>query len=233
MTAGAKDAGADVTGRPQPPPLDEIFPDPRAQAAAQAAARGSSAEVRAIIAKSAADPEGPLDINAASWTGLNLLMYAIGTREERAVRALLDAGADPNHRTPRGESPMLAAGLVDDPKFLKLLLDRGGDPNWKNARGEPLLHQLIDYFLWENVHVLLDRGADINAADPAGETPVFRLALMNQYDQVLRLLDRGADPDRADVTGRSLRHLVAKSRVNPTSAQGAARARVAERLGAG
>jgi uncharacterized protein len=233
MTAGVKDAGRDVAGRPMPPPLEEVFPDPRVQAVATAASRGSAAEVRALVAKSAADPEGPIDLNATSPEGVNLLMYAIGTRDERAVRALLDAGADPNHRTPRGESPMLAAGLVDDPRYLKLLLDRGGDPNLKNARGEPLLHQLIDYALWENVHVLLDRGADINAADPAGETPVFRLAQMNQFEQVLRFLERGADPDTADVTARTLRHLVATSRVAPTSPQAAFRVRVEQRLGSG
>jgi ankyrin repeat protein len=223
-------AGGGVEARPEAPPVEEVFPDARVRAVAAAAARGDAAQVRSIITKSAGDPEGPVDINATSAAGVNPLMYAIVTRDEKAARALLDAGADPNHRTPLGDSPMLAAGLTEDQRFLKLLLERGGDPNLKNNRGEPLLHQVLDYFLWDNAHFLLDKGADINGADPAGETPAFRLALMNQFEQVHRFLERGADPDRATVTGSTVRDLVNRAHVAPGSPADEWRGRVLERL---
>jgi hypothetical protein len=220
----------DPAVRPEAPALSEVFSDPRLCAAGAAAERGDAAEIRAIVARSAGDPEGPLDINAASPAGLNLLMYEIGARNERAVSTLLEAGASPNYKTPRGESPMLAAGLVADRRFLSLLIDRGGDVNLKNDRGEPLLLQVIDYLHWDNADLLLDRGADINAADTAGETAVHRLATINQFEQIHRYLDRGADPDRTDVTGRSLHDKVARSRVAPTSPLASWRTRVQQKL---
>jgi ankyrin repeat protein len=215
----------------RPPPLEVVFNDARLVAMGQAAERGDVARIRAIEAASAADPGGPVDINATSPSGANLLMYEIAARNEVAQRALLEAGADPSHVTPRGDSPMLAAGLTEGTRELLLLLDNGGDPNLRDRRGEPLLIKVIYSGRWDNVDLLLARGADINAADPSGQTPVFLLANIGQFEQVLRFLERGADPEPADATGRTLRRVVAKTHVPAESPQAEWREKVAERLG--
>jgi hypothetical protein len=215
----------------RPPPLEAVFRDARHVAIGHAAERGDVAQIQAIAAKSAADPGGPVDLNAASPSGANLLMYEIAARNEVAQRALLEAGADPNHVTPRGDSPMLAAALTEDTRELRLLLDNGGDANLRDKRGEPLLIKVIYAGRWGSVDLLLVEGAAINAADPSGQTPVFLLANIGQFDQVLRLLDRGADPDPADATGRTLRDVVAQTRVPAESPQAPWHKQVAERLG--
>lgn len=215
----------------RPPPLDAVFSDACLVAIGQAAERGDVARIRAILAASAADAGGPVDINAASPSGANLLMYEIAARNEAAQRALLEAGADPNYVTSRGDSPMLAAGLTEDTRELRLLLDNGGDPNLRDKRGEPLLIKVIYSGRWGSVDLLLSAGADINGADPSGQTPVFLLANIGQFEQVFRFLERGADPEPADATGRTLRGVVAKARVPAESPQAAWHAKAAERLG--
>jgi uncharacterized protein len=221
----------DIAKPRRPPPLEVVFPNQRLQEIGKAAERGDVATIKAILAASETDPQGPVDINAVSAPGANLLMYEIAARNEVAQRALLDAGADPNHVTPKGDSPMLAAAFTEDPRELKLLLDRGGDPNLKDARGEPLLIKTIFAGRWGNVDLLLERGASIDAPNASGQTPVFVLANIGQWDQVLRFLARGANPDVQDSTRRTLRDVVRRGKPPADSPSAAAYAQVAERLG--
>lgn len=212
-----------ATPRGPIPPADEVFADEGLRRAAAAAERGDVAGIRAL---------GPISLDRGSPSGANLLMYEIAARNETAVRALLDAGADPNHRTAEGASPMMAAGITDDPRFLGLLLDKGGDPNLRSSDpgGEPLLTLLVAYGRWDNMLVLLDRGADLEATGPSGQTAAFRLATLYQFDRVDGLLERGANPEHADVNGLALRAFVAHP-LPPDSAQEPWRRRVAARIG--
>jgi uncharacterized protein len=222
----------DIAKPRRPPPLDVVFPDTRLVAIGEAAERGDVAKIKAIVAASEADPQGPVDINAVSPPGANLLMYEIAARNEVAQRALIDAGADPNYVTPKGDSPMLAAAFTQDSRELRLLLESGGDPNLRDARGEPLLIKTLFAGRWDNVDLLIEKGAKIDAPNASGQTPVFILANIGQWDQVLRFLDRGADPNVADSTRRTLRDVVARTKLPPDAPQAAAYAQVAERLAA-
>jgi ankyrin repeat protein len=221
----------DIAKPRRPPPLDVVFPDKRLQAIGEAAERGDLAKVKALIAASELDPRGSVDIDAVSTPGANLLMYEIAARNEVAQRVLLDAGANPNHLTPKGDSPMLAAAFTEDSRELRLLLARGGDPNLRDVRGEPLLIKTIFAGRWNNVDLLLEKGAEIDGANASGQTPVFVLVNIGQWEQVLRFLDRGANPDVADSTRRTLRDVVRRAKLPPDSPHAAAYAEVVERLG--
>jgi ankyrin repeat protein len=220
----------DIAKPRRPPPLDVVFPDKRLQALGAAAEQGNTAKLKVLLAESERDPEGPVDINAVSGPGANLLMYEIAARNDVAQRALLDAGANPNHLTPKGDSPMLAASFTEHSRELRLLLDCGGDPNLSDARGEPLLIKTIFASRWNNVDLLLERGANINAANASGQTAIFILANFGQWEQVLRFLDRGANPDVADSTRRTFREVVSRAKLPPNSPSAAAHAEVVKRL---
>jgi uncharacterized protein len=214
----------------RPPPPEQVFSDERLVRAAVAAERGDVWEIRDIVARSQSDLAGPLDLDAVSPSGVNLLIYGIARRSERAVRALLEAGASPNHLTSGGASPMLAAAISDDLHLLRVLIEGGGDPNLKNAAGEPLLLQVITFMRMDALELLLDHGADINTIDSFGQTAVLKLARLNQYEEVHRLLLRGADPDHADVTRTTTRTVAARPLDLPNSPAEAWRRRVVERL---
>jgi ankyrin repeat protein len=55
------------------------------------------------------------------------LHSATAAGDHDAVRALLDAGADPNARQEGGYTPLLQAAHADDPELARMLLDHGAD----------------------------------------------------------------------------------------------------------
>lgn len=180
--------------------LVEAFPDPDAQALAIAAEHGDAREVQRLMREEGVDP----DVIFSSPKGqLPLLAWPIVAGNPDGLRAMLEAGADPNAKKPfpgeRGErhypNAMVWAAQQSDPVYLQLLLDHGGDPDTRNANGEALLfHAYIHQNQWRNVQLLVERGADVNANIFAGSTIVDTYASMGGFQMTYWLLEHGADP---------------------------------------
>ena len=124
----------------------------------EAAALGRNEELRALVERDpssldARTPEGFSPLHLAAFFGgagavkvllavgasadadsdnqlkVRPLHSAAAARDVAAVRALLEAGADPNVRQQGGFTPLLAAAHADDPALVQLLLDHGADPS--------------------------------------------------------------------------------------------------------
>lgn len=111
---------------------------------------------------------------------VTLLMCAVGGLDVygNAVWALLEAGAEVNAQTRRGESALLWAVSTGD---------RGvTTPSRLNA-----------------VDQLLSRGADVDAADEEGETALLGAVSMGHAEIVATLLSAGADPAKANKAGET------------------------------
>lgn len=104
--------------------------------------------------------------------GETVLILATVRKRARAVRALLEAGADPNQQdTYDGYSPVMeAAQDYDSSALLRLLLAHGGDPNAVarptqpgrlNGPLETPLMFAVGHRL-ESVKLLVEAGADVN-----------------------------------------------------------------------
>ncbi|TYT27534.1 ankyrin repeat domain-containing protein [Luteimonas viscosa] len=180
--------------------LERAFPDPRAQALAIAAEQGDAGEVRRLMRDEGVDPD---EIFGGSDGGMPLLAWPIYSRSPEGLRAMLEAGADPNvkKRSPsdRGEryhaNAMVWAAEQEDPAYLQLLLDHGGDPDTRNANNEALLfHAFIKQNQWRNVQLLVERGADVNASVGMGGTLIGHYASNGGFMMVHWLLEHGADP---------------------------------------
>ena len=202
------------------PPVSEVFGDHASRRAAAAAEAGDVEALRAM----------KIDLDAMAPGNVNLLMYEITAGNEVAIRALLDAGANPNVLTPSGASPMMLAAIMPDSRFLRVLLDKGGDPNLEDHQKEPLLVRLVFHEHWANLLLLLDRGADIDKTGPSGQTAVFLLGSLHRFDRVHELLERGADPNVKTAAGLDLRTFLGQ-RVAPGSSQASWKKKVAERMG--
>lgn len=179
--------------------LEEAFPDPKAQALAIAAEHGDAARISRLMREEGVDPD---TIFSSPNGRIPLLAWPIITGSPEGLRAMLEAGADPNARklfpSDRGEryypNAMVWAAQQQDPVYLELLLDHGGDPNTRNANNEALLfHAFIHQNQWRNVQLLVERGADVNA-QASVSTIVSSYASRGGFRMVHWLLEHGADP---------------------------------------
>jgi ankyrin repeat protein len=84
---------------------------------------GGRETVEALLAAGAdadADAENPLRVRP--------LHSAVASRDAGSVKALLEAGADPNVRQQGGFTPLHGAAHAGDAEMVRMLLDHGADP---------------------------------------------------------------------------------------------------------
>ena len=116
------------------------------------------------------------------------------------MRALLEAGANPNTRDPRKGSPLELASCTDaDLDQVLLLLSHGAQPNARDWQGWTPLMLAVPY--QPIVELLVEHGADVSAADNEGWS-VLMAAVRNGTNETVRFLIRlGADVQHRDEKG--------------------------------
>ena len=136
-----------------------------------AARNGVSLDVmRALIAEGA-------DVNAVTDFGLTPLMIAVINRNNESVRALINAGADPNARILTGKfdddnsTALHMAARFDNLEAMGSLITAGADLNLKDNLGNTPLHRAVSYGSLEVLQGLLVAGADPNLKNSAGKRP--------------------------------------------------------------
>lgn len=172
---------------------DEVFSDRRVAQLASAACRGDLEGVSAALASGA-------DVNATGYKGVTPLIWVQHCENIAGMRALLDAGADPNVRFGIFTPVIIAAGMTD-PANLELLLAHGGDASAYIVQTNALksdsalkvaFRRGLDGLGWENYYALLNAGADINWVGDGSTVAEFG-ANMDRFDKVFELLERGYD----------------------------------------
>lgn len=122
--------------------------------------------LRAAVDDPALIPNGPLPHGIG-----HILVYAIYHSPVNFIRALLEAGADPNARAADGFPPLIAAlsctrdvpgraRRTDVDDILRLLLAFGAEPNQRGINDYTALHMAVAERNPLAVQILLDAGAD-------------------------------------------------------------------------
>jgi TonB family protein len=127
------------------------------------------------------------------------LMGAITYGQVELVKQLLESGADPNAKDPRGNTLLMVAAGAGHVDLVKLLLAHGADIDAAAPMGSTALMFAAFHGHAEVVRVLLDNGADVHATGQLGMTAVRLAARNSQSDVIDVLLDYGAATTEAEV----------------------------------
>jgi ankyrin repeat protein len=185
---------AETLGNKHP---SDMYSDPKVVSLVEAAIHGDMQKVKTLKKQG-------VNVNAVAVDGPTPLMWAIHTNSVNGIKALLDAGADPNLRMQplRGFSVMeLAVGNHDSDSahILRELLQHGGNPNLQVSdpiHDVSLLAIAAAEGQIENVGLLIAAGADVNAHTEevrkgAGQSAMSSAIVMGQYPIALYLLQHG------------------------------------------
>jgi ankyrin repeat protein len=147
---------------------EQLLPSDHELGAAEAAAFGRQERLEALLG------EDPAAANEGSPDGFSPLGMAIFGGQERAVRTLVEHGADleaiSRHRTIQVR-PLQTAAFVQDAELGRILLDAGADPNSTAEGGFTALHSAAQNGDLAMARLLLERGADWNI-EVRGKRPV-------------------------------------------------------------
>ena len=168
-------------------------------------------------------------------TGWTLLQHAaLEAENARAIKALIEAGAELDARTERtlhdvgGDTPLHIAVLEQAvPAAVEALLAAGADPDAREGNGYGPLHLLRLHEAAADVaEMLLAAGADVDARSASGVTALHsavrtgtragrRDRSAGNLALVRVLLAAGADPNAQDCRGFTPLHEAVSERANP------------------
>lgn len=141
-----------------------------------------------------------VDVDTRDSEGCTALIAAVANGHTAVVRALLEAGANPNLATGEGMTAIMCATSAE---VVNLLVTAGADVN---AGAYAVSNALAGAAVWGRVEViaaLIRAGANVNAADQAGLTALHRAAWKGQIAAIEALLRAGANVEAKDWRGKT------------------------------
>ncbi len=152
------------------------------------------------------------DVNAPDENGVTPLMRAMRIDgDTRAVRKLLNAGADVDAKDDDGDT---ALQYAFDVECVRMLIESGADIHTENDNGETLLQNACSP---EYAQFLIDQGLDVDTRDKDGDTPLtgcfvarFKDNAETELEIVKVLLNAGADVNAANKDGKTALILAAE-----------------------
>ena len=169
------------------------------------------ARVDAVCSESSMVYMGMQQVDPTFSGKCNAFNVSYGRGFHEAMRALVEAGANPNDMY---RLRTLMPIYENDNDILKFLVDNGFNLNMQDATGETLLLQAMMAKKTEIVEEVLKLGADVNVGTREGNITPLMLAVLKEDKKLLeQLLMHGAKPDVVasidDVQGVTALHLAA------------------------
>jgi ankyrin len=162
---------------------------------ADVAMQGDTDSLRSLI------KQHPGEVNASQPDGSTALLWAAYWNDEKAVEALLAAGANVNASNREGFTALSQACTNGNAKMVEMLLKAGADANSFQAEGQTVLMTAARAGNVEAVKALLDHGAEVNAKESwRGQTALMWATAENHPAVVQILVDRGADVNAKSAT---------------------------------
>ena len=136
----------------------------------------------------------PGDVNASQPDGSTALLWAAYWNDEKAVEALLAAGANVNASNRDGFTALSQACTNGNAHLVETLLKAGADANSFQAEGQTALMTAARAGNADAVKALLEHGAEVNTKESwRGQTALMWATAENHPAVVQVLVDHGAD----------------------------------------
>ena len=181
--------------------LERFFHDPQVRQLADAAAKGSARKVAQLVAKG-------VNPNAIGNEGMSPLWWAFAAQNTVGMKALMQAGADPDY-VPKGmRDHMLDKALTGSNrstlKLVQTLLEGGVKVNRRDERGDtPLTYALFGRPRLEKIKLLVRYGGDVHTQDSCGYTLLESALMVRAFDVAKWLIEQGVDVHHVDNNGGS------------------------------
>jgi len=131
------------------------------------------------------------------------LFNACKSRNEFAVKFLLEHGADLNKEDSFGETPLFVACRNGDESIVKCLVEHGADINKEKNDGKTPLFNACESGNEAIIKYLVEHGADINKESYYGFTPIL-IACENGNELIVKyLVEHGADVNKEKINGKT------------------------------
>jgi hypothetical protein len=186
-------------------PVGRYFTDPRTAEVMRLATQ----QDQAALARFSQSHPGLLTSRGRG--GITLAHLALLQKDAAAFATLLAAGGDKHAAADNGISPLMAAAMLPDARFLQAALAGGARLEQQDLLGRTALHLAVLQRQVANVRLLLSAGANPNQPDAHGCTPwlvAFQGRRPNREITVL-LRGHGASNDRKDQSGLTARDYAA------------------------
>ncbi|WEW60166.1 hypothetical protein PRK78_005651 [Emydomyces testavorans] len=140
-----------------------------------------------------------------------LLLAARLEESTPTLEALINHGANVNHRGEGNETPLHAATLAKNAAGVRLLIEHGAKADVGNTEGNSPLHHILRHKDFEPkldlMKLLLENGAYVNFRNRYGSRPLHTAASTGDIDAVKLLIEHGADLDVQDSIGYTALHI--------------------------
>jgi uncharacterized protein len=169
---------------------NDYFGDQKTRALLTASLAGDLTKARHLVAEGAnPNDEGP---RSNRYNRLRLLHYTIAAKNQRAVKVLLEVGADPELSVQGFGSAFDFASTLRDMEMLSLLLDMRPVKALSRNTVENLLFESVTDNSPQCLEILFKRGVPIDLPDSADYTVMMRAMDAQDYDLAEWLLLKGA-----------------------------------------
>ncbi|XP_059006565.1 SH3 and multiple ankyrin repeat domains protein 2 isoform X1 [Mustela lutreola] len=136
--------------------------------------------------------------------GMTSLHKAARTRNQVALKTLLELGASPDYKDSYGLTPLYHTAIVGgDPSCCELLLHERAAVCCRDENGWHEIHQACRYGHVQHLEHLLFYGADMAAQNASGNTALHICALYNQDSCARVLLFRGGNKEQKNYNSQT------------------------------
>lgn len=151
-----------------------------------ATARAQLSDMRLLTARGS--PVNTLDVR-----GRTTILHAVDSHDDDALRIILEAGANPNPKVPKGlfrSSPLTAASFGGLVGMIKLLVEFGAKVDERNPEGRTALQAVASMHNIECANILLTCGADLDYITKNGHSPFTTAIMCNNHGMLKLFFDR-------------------------------------------